>query len=46
MLSCKAVIQSHFNYVCAAWYPNLNKKYKNKLQVLQVHMFLLTIGQQ
>ena len=21
--------------MCVAWYPNLNKKYKNKLQVLQ-----------
>ena len=26
---------SHFDYACAVWYPNLNKKYKNKLQVLQ-----------
>ena len=23
------------DYVCAAWYPNLKKKYKNKLKVLQ-----------
>ena len=30
-----ALIQPHFDYACAAWYPNLNKKYKNKLQVLQ-----------
>ena len=28
-------IQPHFVYACARWYPNLNKKYKNKLQVLQ-----------
>ena len=32
---CNALIQPHFDYACAAWYPNLNKKYKNKLQVLQ-----------
>ena len=30
-----ALIQPHFDYACAAWYPSLNKKYKNKLQVLQ-----------
>ena len=34
-LLCNALIQPHFDYACAAWYPNLNKKYKNKLQVLQ-----------
>ena len=32
---CKTLIQPHFDYACAAWYPNLSKKYKNKLQVLQ-----------
>ena len=25
----------HFDYTCAEWCPNLNKKYKNKLQVLR-----------
>ena len=30
-----ALIQSNFNYRCATWYPNLNKKYKNKLNILQ-----------
>ena len=30
-----ALIQPHFDDACAAWYPNLNKKYKNKFQVLQ-----------
>ena len=34
-LLCNALIQPHFEYACAAWYPNLNKKYKNKLQDLQ-----------
>ena len=34
-LLCSALIQPHFDYACAAWYPNLNKKYRNKLQVLQ-----------
>ena len=32
---CNALIQPHFNYACLIWYPNLNKKYKNKLQVLR-----------
>ena len=27
--------QPHFSYKCATWYPNLSKKYRNKLQVLQ-----------
>ena len=30
---CNALIQPHFDYACAARYPNLNKKYKNKLKV-------------
>ena len=34
-LFCNALIQPHFDYACAPWYPNLNKKYKNKLQILQ-----------
>ena len=34
-LLCNALIQPHFDYACAAWYPNLNKKYKNKLLVLE-----------
>ena len=33
-LWCNALSQPHFDYTCATWYPNLNKKYKNKLQVL------------
>ena len=34
-LLCNALIQPHFDYACAAWYPNSNKEYKSKLQVLQ-----------
>ena len=29
-LLCNALIQPHFDYACAAWYPNLNRKYQNK----------------
>ena len=31
---CNALIRSHFDYVCTAWYPNLTKK-KKKIQIMQ-----------
>ena len=31
-LLCKVLIQPHFDYVCTAWYPNLSKKLKGKLE--------------
>ena len=34
-LLCNALIQSHFDYACSAWYINLNKSFKTKLQVMQ-----------
>ena len=34
-LLCNALIQPHFDYACTAWYPNLSKKLKDKLQVTQ-----------
>ena len=34
-LLCNAIIQLHFDYACAAWYPNLNKILKHKLQTAQ-----------
>ena len=34
-LLCDALIQLHFDYACSAWYPNLNKKFKSKLQTVQ-----------
>ena len=34
-LLCNALIQPHFDYVSSAWYPNLNKKFKSKLQTVQ-----------
>ena len=30
-----ALIQPHFNYASSAWYPNLNKILKSRLQILQ-----------
>ena len=34
-LLSNALIQPHFDYACSAWYPNLNKKLKSKLQTVQ-----------
>ena len=34
-LLCNAIIQPHFDFGCCAWYPNLNKNLKNKLQTAQ-----------
>ena len=41
-----ALFQPHFDYTCGAWYPNLNKKYNNKLQVLKNNCirFCLQLG--
>ena len=32
---CNALMQPHFDYACSAWYPNLNKKFKRKIQIAQ-----------
>ena len=32
---CNALIPVHFYYACTAWYPDLTKKLKDKLQVTQ-----------
>ena len=29
-------MQPHFNYACLVWYSNLNKKFKTKLQTIQI----------
>ena len=34
-LLCNALIQPHFDYSCAAWYPNLNKCFVEKIQICQ-----------
>ena len=34
-LLCNAIIQPHFDYACTAWFPNLNKNLKKKLQTFQ-----------
>ena len=34
-LLCNALIQQHFDYAYIAWYANLNKKFKNKIQSTQ-----------
>ena len=34
-LLCNTLIQPHFDYACSAWYPNLSKKLKNRIQTPQ-----------
>ena len=34
-LLCSALIQLHFDYACSAWYPNLTKKLKHRIQTTQ-----------
>ena len=34
-LLCNAIIQPHFDYACIAWFPNLNKSIRKKLQTFQ-----------
>ena len=34
-LLCNSLIQPHFDCACSARYPNLNKRLKSKLQILQ-----------
>ena len=39
-LFCNALIQPHFDYACSAWYPNLSKKLKSRIQTLQINAFV------
>ena len=34
-LLCNALIKPHFDYACSAWYPNLTKKLKHRIQTTQ-----------
>ena len=34
-LLCNALIQPHFDYACAAWYPLLNKRQSTRIQTAQ-----------
>ena len=34
-LLCTSLIQPHFDYACISWYPLINQKMRNKLQVTQ-----------
>ena len=34
-LLCNALIQPHFDYACSAWYLNLTKKLKHRIQITQ-----------
>ena len=45
-LLCNALIQPHFDYASSAWYPNLQKKLSDKLQICQNKCirFCLSLG--
>ena len=34
-MPCNMFIQPHYDYTCPVWYPNLNEKTKNKIQIMQ-----------
>ena len=34
-LLCNSLTQPHFDYACISWYPLINQKMRNKLQVTQ-----------
>ena len=34
-LLINALIQPHFDYACSAWYPNLTKELKHRIQTTQ-----------
>ena len=40
---CNALIQPDFDHTRMAWHPNINKEYKNKLQVLQIKCIRLCL---
>ena len=33
---CNVLIHPHFDHTCPAWYPNLTKKAKKKIQITQI----------
>ena len=41
---CNSFIQPDFDHAYSAWYPNLDEKFKNKIQIEQNIPFLLKIG--
>ena len=42
-VNCNALIQPHFDYADSAWYPNLSKKLKNKIETSQNKSILFRI---
>ena len=43
-LLCNALIQPHFDYASSAWYSNLNKKLKSKIQITQNKCIRFCLG--
>ena len=38
-LLCNDIIQSHFDYTCSAWYPNLTQKLKKNFKLCKTNAF-------
>ena len=38
-LLCNSLIQPHFDYVCSAWYPNLNKKLESNCKYSKINAY-------
>ena len=34
-LLCNALIKAHSDYACSAWYPNITRKLKHRIQTTQ-----------
>ena len=39
-LLCNTLIQPNFDYTCAAWYSNLNKKYKTNCRLYKTSVYV------
>ena len=45
-LLCNSLIQPHFDYACASWYPLVNQNFKKKLQITQNKCIRFCLGLQ
>ena len=38
MMLCNVLIRPHFDYACSAWYPNLNKGLRRKMETVKINV--------
>ena len=41
---CNALIQPLFVNVCPGWYPNLTKKTKNRIKLIQINVYSFVLN--